>query len=93
MRAARHDAEEESAWAHLLLEFRLHAARDPELARRYGDAHRRTIAGVAALIAHAFEEAGETPVESPRQLAVLLIALDPACSSSARSKAARCRTA
>src|SRR5262245_64795681 len=43
---AREDSEGEPGWGLLLLEFRLHAAREPELNRRYAEAHRRTIGAV-----------------------------------------------
>jgi AcrR family transcriptional regulator len=75
VRTAREDGEEQRSWQLVLLEFRLHAARDPVLNRRYGEAHRRTIDGIAALIERALDEAGGERVESPRHLAVLVLAL------------------
>jgi AcrR family transcriptional regulator len=65
----------ESAWTKLVIEFRVHAARDPELNRRYAAAHERTLAGVAELIAGMHERAGEPPPFSPRGLAEVLAAL------------------
>jgi AcrR family transcriptional regulator len=75
--AARQDSEDESAWAFVLLEFRLHALRDPELSRRYAEAHRRTIAGIAALIERLFAGCGAEPVEAPRHMAALVLAFAP----------------
>jgi AcrR family transcriptional regulator len=77
LRAARHDSEAEAGWALLLLEFRVHAARDPALNRRYAAAHRRTTDGLAALFARQFEEAGEAPPMPVRQLALLALAFGP----------------
>jgi AcrR family transcriptional regulator len=77
LNAARQDSVVESAWAFVLLEFRLHAARDSQLARRYTELHQRTIAGVAAVIERLYEDAGAQPVESPRHLAALVLALAP----------------
>jgi AcrR family transcriptional regulator len=73
LRAARQDGEEEAGWAALLLEFRLQAARDPELNRRYAEAHRRTIAGIAAQIERLLG-GGTHSAESPRHLAALILA-------------------
>ena len=38
---------EDLAWSLLVLEFRVHAARDPELNARYAALHERTLAGIA----------------------------------------------
>ena len=40
----------ERAWTLALLEFRLHAARDPELNRRYAEGHRRVLDRLAGLL-------------------------------------------
>jgi AcrR family transcriptional regulator len=77
LRAARHDSEAEAGWALLLLEFRVHAARDPALNRRYAAAHRRTIDGLAALSARRYEAKGKTPPMPVRQLALLALAFGP----------------
>jgi AcrR family transcriptional regulator len=47
LRLAERVSLEEPAWSLLVIEFRVHAARDPELARRYAKAHAHTIDGVA----------------------------------------------
>lgn len=75
VRAAREDSEDGRAWHLLLLEFRLHAARDRELNRRYTEAHRRTIAGVAAALERILADTGL--VESSRHLATLVLAFEP----------------
>jgi AcrR family transcriptional regulator len=74
LRAGRRDAEAEAGWGLLLLEFRLHAARDAGLNARYAEAHRRAIAGIAHLLARLYREAGLTPPAPARQLATLLLA-------------------
>jgi len=49
----RADAE----WGLLVIEFRVHAARNPELNRRYGEVHERTVAGVAGVVARIYDRA------------------------------------
>jgi AcrR family transcriptional regulator len=65
----------ESEWTRLVIEFRIHAARDPELNRRYAAAHERTIMGVAALIEDIMARGGKEPPWPPRHLAELVVAL------------------
>jgi AcrR family transcriptional regulator len=48
--AAALDAGAEPEWAALLVEFRAHAARDPELNRRYAGMHERTVRGIASAL-------------------------------------------
>ena len=62
-------------WGLVVLEFRVHAARDPELNRRYAEAHARTVDELAGTVAAAYERAGAAPPASPRELAHLLLAL------------------
>src|SRR6266568_3915841 len=63
-------------WRLLVTEFRLHAARDPELNRRYAALHARTRDGVAQMFAEISKEnAGGLPFP-PRQLAELWLAID-----------------
>jgi len=66
----------EPEWTHLVLEFRVHAARVPELSRRYADLHQRTISGLAAVVARLHERAGTTPRYPVRVLAELLLSID-----------------
>jgi hypothetical protein len=58
-----------------VIEFRVHAARDPELSRRYAAAHARTVDGVAEVLATVAATNGREPAVSPRQLAELALAL------------------
>jgi AcrR family transcriptional regulator len=76
LRAAREDSDQGRDWRLLLLEFRLHAARDRELNRRYTEAHQRTIAGVAATLERILGDSREEFVESPRHLASLVLAFE-----------------
>jgi AcrR family transcriptional regulator len=63
-------------WRLLVTEFRVHAARDPELNRRYAALHARTIDGVAQVFAEVSKEgAGGFPIP-PRQLAQLWLAIE-----------------
>jgi AcrR family transcriptional regulator len=67
----RGDAE----WGLLVIEFRVHAARNPELNRRYAEVHDRTVAGVARVVARIYDRAGDAlPVPAP-ELARLLLTL------------------
>jgi AcrR family transcriptional regulator len=61
-------------WQLLVIEFRVHAARDAELSRRYSAAHARTVDGVADVLATVLARAGQTVV-APRRLAQLALAL------------------
>ena len=72
-RAARADRAEPE-WQLLVIEFRVHAARDPELNRRYAAAHERTVEALAAVIAAVCERAGEEPLLPPRRLAEAALA-------------------
>jgi AcrR family transcriptional regulator len=66
----------EPEWGLLVVEFRVHAVRDPELARRYADAHQRTLAGAERVVTGLYQRAGEPPPLPPADLARLLVALD-----------------
>lgn len=66
----------EPEWGLLVVEFRVHAVRDPGLARRYADAHQRTLAGAERVVAGLYQRAGEPPPLPPADLARLLVALD-----------------
>jgi AcrR family transcriptional regulator len=62
----------EPQWMLLLIEFRVHAARDPEINRRYAEAHERTISGLASVLAGLQEQGEELPLP-PRQLAEFML--------------------
>src|SRR5271154_73794 len=52
-------ARAEPEWGLLVIEFRGHAARDPELGRRYAAAHQRTLAGMERAVTGLYQRAGE----------------------------------
>ena len=62
-------------WQLLVIEFRVHAARDPELSRRYAAAHARTVEALASVLERVFAHDGQAPVLPARQLAELTLAL------------------
>jgi AcrR family transcriptional regulator len=63
-------------WRLLVMEFRIHASRDPELNRRYAALHTRTVEGLAGVLVSIGERgAGSLPFP-PRQLAELLMAIE-----------------
>ena len=63
-------------WRLLVTEFRIHAARDPELNRRYAVLHARAVEGIARVLVSISEGAGETLPSPPRQLAELVLAIE-----------------
>jgi AcrR family transcriptional regulator len=63
-------------WRLLVTEFRVHAARDPQLSARYAAAHARTVDGIAGVLASVAERAGHALAVPPRQLAELLLAIE-----------------
>jgi AcrR family transcriptional regulator len=62
-------------WLLLVAEFRVHAARDPELNDRYAAAHARTRDALAESLATAAERSGEQLPLEPRELAEVALAL------------------
>jgi AcrR family transcriptional regulator len=71
---ARH-AEEEAGWSRLLIEFRLVAARDPELNARYAALHAETVDQFAEAIGGGLSRGGLTPVVPARTFAQIVLAL------------------
>lgn len=65
----------DDGWAGLVIEFRVLAARDPELGARYARAHARTVEGVAAGLRRAYAAAGVEPPDDPVSLAESVLAL------------------
>jgi AcrR family transcriptional regulator len=63
-------------WRLLVTEFRIHAARDPELNRRYAALHARTVDGVAQVLAAVSKEGAKGLPFSPRQLAALMLTIE-----------------
>ena len=62
-------------WGLLVTEFRVHAARDPELNRRYAAAHERTIGSLSGLLEELHRRAGQELPFPPRQMAELVMAI------------------
>jgi AcrR family transcriptional regulator len=62
-------------WALLVIEFRVHAARDPLLARRYAEAHARTVEALADVLVTVGARDGDEPAVAPQRLAELALAL------------------
>lgn len=71
---ARHA--QDTAWPRLMIEFRLVAARNPELNRRYAHLHTRSLEQLGETIRKVLARRGLAPVHSPRLLAELIFALD-----------------
>jgi AcrR family transcriptional regulator len=69
------DARAEAGWARLVVEFRVHALRDPELNRRYAAAHARTVDLLAATLDQIHRRAGVEPTMPPRSMAELILAV------------------
>jgi AcrR family transcriptional regulator len=66
---------EDPGWGLLLIEFRVHAARDRELSARYAAAHKRTVERIAAVMVGIYQRASDAPPFPARQLAELMLAL------------------
>jgi AcrR family transcriptional regulator len=63
-------------WRLLVTEFRVLAARDPALSRRYAAAHATTVNGVASLLSAMVERDGVSLAVPARQVAELFLALE-----------------
>jgi AcrR family transcriptional regulator len=63
-------------WGLLLIEFRVHAARDPDLARRYAALHARTRQGLAGVITEVYRRAGQPPPLPPEQMAQMILTVE-----------------
>jgi AcrR family transcriptional regulator len=63
-------------WRLLVTEFRIHAARDPELNRRYAALHARAVEGIARALVSISEGPGETLPSPPLQVAELVLAIE-----------------
>jgi AcrR family transcriptional regulator len=62
-------------WGLLVAEFRVHAARNPELNRRYAAAHERTIGWLSSLLEELYQRAGQELPFPPRHMAELVMAV------------------
>jgi AcrR family transcriptional regulator len=77
MRAnARRNDEGRSGWSALLIEFRVAAARDPELNRRYAALHTQAMGHFAEVIRDVLARGGWVTVYPPRVFAELIFAVD-----------------
>jgi len=63
-------------WRLLVTEFRIHAARDPELNRRYAALHAQTVDRLAAILAAISPRGADGLAFPARQLAELVLALE-----------------
>ena len=63
-------------WRLLVTEFRVLAARDPELSRRYAEAHARTVDGLAGVMTSVAEQNGHVLMIPARYLAELVLAIE-----------------
>jgi len=61
-------------WLLLVIEFRVHAARDAGLSRRYAEAHARTVEALAGVLATVGARDGQGLAVAPRRLAELMLA-------------------
>ncbi len=69
------ESAENAGWQQLLVEFRIVAARDPALNKRYAAAHAATIGHLGALIARLHERDGATPPYPVRVMAEMIMAV------------------
>jgi len=65
----------EPKWALLVLEFRVHAARNPELNSRYAAVHEKTIEALAGVLEALYEPVVDEPPFPPRQMAEIVLAV------------------
>jgi AcrR family transcriptional regulator len=63
-------------WPLFVLEFRIHAARTPDVNRRYQALHRKTLARLTQLFEALISSGGLTPLHEPADLARFLSAFD-----------------
>ena len=61
-------------WLLLVIEFRVHAARDAGLSRRYAAVHARTVEALAGVLATIWAQDDQAPAIAPRRLAEVLLA-------------------
>ncbi|HEY6309848.1 MAG TPA: helix-turn-helix domain-containing protein [Streptosporangiaceae bacterium] len=73
--AARRNRAERD-WGLLLIEFRVHAARDAELSRRYAALHGRTRQGLAGVITGLYRRAGQPPPFPPEEIAQMILTVE-----------------
>jgi AcrR family transcriptional regulator len=65
----------EPEWSLLVMEFRIHAARDPELNRRYAAVHAQTVEHLGRTLQQVLNDAGVELPFSSRNMAELMLAI------------------
>ena len=63
-------------WGLLLIEFRVHAARHADLARRYASLHARARQALAGVITGMYERAGQPPPSGPEEMAQMILTVE-----------------
>ena len=63
-------------WGLLVIEFRVHAARDPDLSRRYAALHARTRQALAAVITGIHRRAGQPPPFPAEDMAQMILTVE-----------------
>jgi AcrR family transcriptional regulator len=63
-------------WGLLLIEFRVHAARDADLSRRYAALHGRTRQGLAEVITGMYRRAGQAPPFPAEEMAQMILTVE-----------------
>ena len=63
-------------WGLLLIEFRVHAARDPDLSRRYSALHACTRQALAGVITDVYRRTGQPPPLPPEEMAQLILTVE-----------------
>ena len=63
-------------WGLLVIEFRVHAARDPDLSRRYAALHARTRQALAEVITGIYRRAGQLPPFPAEDMAQVILTVD-----------------
>jgi AcrR family transcriptional regulator len=76
MRVNVRHATEGAGWARLLIEFRVVAARDPQLNARYAELHARSLDRFSRTVEAALRRDGSTTAVLPRTFAQLIFAVD-----------------
>ena len=74
LRAGDADSDRLAGWAMLVAEFRVAAARDPALHRRYAALHARTVGALAAVFDRIHADLGRRPAHPTRAMAQLVLA-------------------
>jgi AcrR family transcriptional regulator len=74
IRAGGEDAKSEPGWQFVLTEFRAQAVRNPDLNRRYAEAHSRAVDNLAAVLTQVYASADLAPMIPARAMAEFIFA-------------------